>query len=125
MDIAVSSLPVIDSGHGDVIPLRVLGSLKVLEGAIEREHFECAAWFRDHKLDPGEYPICEFKSRYGGSYHGAYVPSVVVDAFLGSLFGGVHYGPDRSGPREIGRRGVKFIRYGDSVSGERVIGGAA
>lgn len=104
---------------------RVVGHVTIPPGVVKREHYECAAWFRDHALTPGTYPVTlriDKLHTWNGErtielaqdcYLTALdVPSTIVAAYLGSLFGGVPIGPDRTGPREIGRESTTHHRVG-------------
>jgi hypothetical protein len=71
---------------------------------VKRETYEFAAWFRDHELKPGTYPV-KYETYNGYPYHylRVEVPSTIKNACLVSCFGGVQYGPDTAGQREIGK----------------------
>lgn len=104
---------------------RVVGHITIPAGVIKRELYECAAWYRDHALTPGTYPVT-LNIRSRGTWTGERwieferdcyltaldVPSTIVGAYLGSLFGGVPIGPDRTGPREIGQPSTCHHRVG-------------
>lgn len=104
---------------------RVVGHITIPPGVIKRELYECAAWFRDHALTPGTYPVV-LNIRHLNTFNGERtvevgwdcyltalnVPSTIVAAYLGSLFGGVPIGPDRTGPREIGQPSACHHRVG-------------
>lgn len=95
---------------------RVVGHITLGQGLVKRQLFECAAWYRDHEFTPGTYPVTLNISKlhtWNGErtilferdcYLTALdVPTTIVAAYLGTLFGGVAVGPDRTGPREIGQ----------------------
>lgn len=94
---------------------QVVGYLTIPAGIVKRESFECAAWYRDHALVPGVYPVTLNISKlwdWNGERTVLFerdcyltaldVPSTVVAAYLGTLWGGMPIGPDKAGPREVG-----------------------
>lgn len=94
----------------------VVGQVIVREPKVVRETYEVAAWFRDHTLKPGVYDVVYKK--YNGYPHyvlTAEVNTVITDACLVALFGGVQYGPDSAGQREIGKESTysltEFLGY--------------
>jgi hypothetical protein len=98
----------------------IVGYVTVEPGAEEQETYEVACWYRNHRLLPGVYPVkvvyreyesgwCETKVPRDDYRRYRYVaradiPSVITDACFVSLFGGVQYGPDTAGAREIGQQ---------------------
>jgi hypothetical protein len=100
-------------------PVQV-GWLTISTPFVRRELYEFAAWFRDHQLQPGRYPV--MAARYSGIgpksgeiQLAASVPSKIVDACFTSGFGGVLYGPDTAGPREVGTESSYVLRIGSAV----------
>jgi hypothetical protein len=93
---------------------RVVGTLTVQEVTL-RQHYETAAWFRDHKVKPGEYPVF---AKPNGSYnqlmYGVVLDTVITAACFQSLFGGVGYGEDKAGQREVGKESTYTIVEGES-----------
>lgn len=86
-----------------VAPGTLLGHVTVDDTATYRQTMEVAAWFRDHKAVPGTYPVYSGGlGQYGVPIYYAEIPSIITDACLVSLFGGVRYGNDDAGQREIG-----------------------
>jgi hypothetical protein len=97
----------------------VIGHLTIGEGVKETEHYEFAAWYRDHALTPGVYPVVIVDVGYESYFDEAkiprddprrysytaiaVIPSVITGANLGTYFGGVPVGKDTAGEREIGR----------------------
>ena len=96
----------------------IVGTFQIEPGTRRTEHYECAAWFREHEFKPGLYEVrlavrllsevvdmdpytVEECARDCTLVVTA--PTVIVDAYLGTLFGGVAVGKDQTGPREIGR----------------------
>jgi hypothetical protein len=99
-------------------PVQV-GWLIVHAPFVRRQLFEFAAWFRDHQLQPGRYPVIAARTHGVGAMNGdielgAEVPTKIVDACFTSGFGGVLYGPDTSGPREIGTDSSYTLRIGSA-----------
>lgn len=92
----------------------LLGHVTVDDSAkIERQSFEVAAWFRDHKLTPGTYPVYSGGlGDYGVPIYYAEIPSTITAACLVSLFGGVSYGPDTAGQREVGTASSRTMGNG-------------
>ena len=91
---------------------KIIGTVTVPEGYTARQNYEYAAWFRQHKLDAGTYPVlalAEPRSTYEEGAAWAEVPSTITAACLQSGFGGVGYGPDNAGKSEIGKRDVKHL----------------
>lgn len=88
----------------------VVGHVTVPAGKVKRETYEYAAWFRDHKMEPGTYEVV-FRKYNGYPYFvlDATIDTTIVDACLISGFGGVHYGPDTAGQREIGKKSTIAI----------------
>lgn len=80
--------------------MKQIGTLTIGANVTEQEHYEFAAWFRNHELQPGTYPVWASKQD-----HCAYaqIPSTITSAYLGSQFGGVAYGQDTAGKAEIGK----------------------
>lgn len=70
----------------------VIGVLVIGEDCVRRETYECAAWFTDHILTPGEYPVTV---QFLGSvpHHAvARVPSVVQKDYFQALYCGMPVG---------------------------------
>jgi hypothetical protein len=102
-----------------------VGVLVVTQPFKVMEHFEFAAWYREHEVQPGRYPIIV------GSYLSwekecratAKVKTKVTAACLQSHFGGVGYGQDTAGKREVGREyehtiGVAYALWIDADHGD-------
>ena len=114
---------------------QIVGFITIKPGTIEHESFEFAAWFRDHELRPGVYPVVlDFDEQWVGyrpectPYRcnfrlSARVPSVIKDACLVSSFGGMQYGPDSAGQREIGTESEYHVRVGYGHKIDDVIAG--
>lgn len=99
----------------------VVGTILIEPGRRETEHFEYAAWYREHEFKPGLYPVTLHIRRTWNSdtkqdcaedctLVADDVPTTIVAAYLGTHFGGVSIGPDKAGPREIGRASSKHLR---------------
>lgn len=81
----------------------VVGHITLGAGARYTQLYEVAAWYREHEFQPGTYPITLTKYPYGGYFLVCRdVPTKIVAASLRSLFGGVGYGEDSAGKREVG-----------------------
>lgn len=104
----------LEGRHGEIV-----GHIVVTEPVVKRESFEVAAWFRDHELKPGTYPV-KYETYNGYPHHflRVEVPSTIKKACLISLFGGVGYGPDTAGQRAIGQESTYTMgkRLGYSLS---------
>lgn len=103
-----------------VVEGTLLGHVTIDDTAqIVRESMQVAAWFRDHKLTPGTYPVYAGKmGQYGIPTYYADIPTTIVDACIVSLYGGVAYGPDTSGQREIGTASTRRVGNGHYDSRE-------
>lgn len=82
---------------------RLVGKLLVAESVTMRESYETAAWFRDHKVFPGEYAVYAKPNGHGQLFYAAVLSTQITDAYLGSMYGGVAIGQDTASPKEIGR----------------------
>lgn len=83
---------------------QVVGYVEVRPGQRQSQSFETAAWFVEHEFEPGRYPVTLLRAPYGGYLLVAlHVPTRVVNAFLGTLFGGVLIGADHAGQSRIGQ----------------------
>jgi len=104
----------------DVEKGKLLGYVTVDETAADyRESFEVAAWYRVHKLTPGTYPVYSGGlGNYGVPIYRAEISTTITDACLVSLFGGVRYGSDDAGTREIGKADSYFDGNGSYSSRE-------
>lgn len=90
----------------------LLGHLIIPATFKHRELFEFAAWFRDHEITPGSYPVyLQRMGSYGVPVYLVEVPTTVVDANFRSHFGGVGYGEDTAGQKEIGT--ASTMRFGN------------
>lgn len=83
---------------------KLAGTLRVKAAFMIRETYEVAAWFRDHAVYPGEYPVYAKPNEQGQLTHYVSLHTVITDACLQSLFGGIGYGADNAGEREIGKQ---------------------
>jgi hypothetical protein len=98
----------------------LVGRLRLTAPFVRRELYECAAWFRDHQLQPGLYPVIAARIRGIGPKNGdmqlaCRVPTTIVAAYFGTLWGGVAIGPDQSGPREVGKASEYVLHVGDAT----------
>lgn len=109
----------------------VVGTITITAVVTEDEHYECAAWYRRHEFVPGTYEITLVeKSRsspvssdprvpwqkYVDHYQlvAKDVPTKIVEAYFGTLYGGVAIGTDRAGPREVGKDATRNLNLGFS-----------
>jgi len=100
-------------------PVQV-GWFTITEPMVRRQLYEYAAWFRDHELQPGRYPVMAARVMGCAAKHGELqlaikVPSKIIDACLISGFGGVNYGPDTAGKAEIGREAEYVLCVGSAL----------
>ncbi len=92
---------------------------RVQEGETKREHYEFAAWYTDHQLEAGDYPIETGRASWG-NYYICYVPSTIIKEENGSYFGGVRIGD--SSTSNIGKESsYKFYWYDSFYLNESLI----
>ena len=78
-----------------------VGVLVVETPFSKEQSYETAAWYTVHQVPAGEYPVT-FHSENGRAFLIVRFPSVISDEYLGTLYGGVHVGPN-SGRDGIGK----------------------
>lgn len=93
---------------------QVVGTLTVPNNVTLHQSYETAAWFRDHKVKPGVYPVfAKPNGHYDQLMYGVILDTVITAACFQSLFGGVGYGEDRAGKSELGKDSTYTIVEGD------------
>ena len=99
-----------------------VGTVTVAKPFLVRQSFETAAWFRDHLVTPGEYTVYakpSDNSQLDYSVKLDYavkLDTVINDACLVSLYGGVAYGEDSASKREIGKADT-YVMYSSRLPG--------
>lgn len=96
--------------------MQKVGKVTVGDDVIHRVTYEVARWYRDVKLDAGDYDL--FATWVNGKvqFH-AKVEGTVVAADTSSSFGGVVYGSEPQGKnhRDVGDRAEVVLRLGGYV----------
>lgn len=92
----------------------VIGRVRISKSLEVTETFECAAWFRKVKIQPGIYDlVCYPYAPEASVGHTLYatVPGVVTDACFQSRIG-AHYGDPNRGKEEIGNKTETHFKLG-------------
>jgi hypothetical protein len=89
-----------------------IGTFTVLAPHEVTQYYEYAAWYRTHKIEPGIYTVFAKPNGHGQNSYAVVLKSVITKACLQSGFGGVGYGEDTAGKREIGKQDTYTLRYG-------------
>jgi hypothetical protein len=79
-----------------------IGVLKVTVPFTQMQNYETAAWYTEHEIQPGTYPV--YYSASGGRA-GLLVKlnTKVKSCYLGTLYGGVAVGKDTYGQSRVGK----------------------
>lgn len=88
---------------------KLIGFVRLPAPLTHRDSYETAAWYRDHQSDTGIFEIRLAANPYAQSFAQpwqvtATLPSTITDACLVSLAGGMPFGKDEAGKREINSR---------------------
>ena len=95
-----------------------VGTLTVRQAREVTEHYECAAWYKTVRCEPGEYPVYAYlhpgnvaEGYLGHTLYAPFEGEVTSASFVNRI--GAHYGAD-NGPEMVGRRDKGCVRMGTS-----------
>lgn len=93
-----------------------IGTYCVREARDVTEHYECAAWHKTIRCEPGVYDAFAYPYIYDGRLgHSIYVPvsGPVTSAYFRSQWCGVPFGEDHGGKEAIGKVETISIKLGE------------
>ena len=91
-----------------------VGADEVLHNA----SYECAAWYQDIEVQPGEYPVYAYIQEGRVKYFLVTLPGIVVASDFSSHFGGVRYGSNVD--KDKGQPGTYHIQIYDYLVFESI-----
>jgi len=103
-----------------------IGTLILKQATVKRLSYECAAWYSDVKVEPGEYPIYAYVD-WTYDFHGfrltrilALCPGVTVAADFTPMFAGNPIGKSRDYRGEEAQATIELPTYGREHRGDSV-----